>query len=486
MRRAEVRGKCGLLPALLGLRSDRVRRACLPAPLFLLLSLVVPVFAFKLNVPKVLLPFSRELWVPFELEGGGCYSCQYELVDAELRIICSLLVVTGHLLHCDVIVDMINSVEIISTELCVDNSPLELAVRALNVEGVTCELSSPAIIPNGLEVKTATVRAVQLGQSNLVFVHESQDLKDGIIGIKAELVSVLLQDAFEAYFPTPVSHEQEMNIYLSIKVSSLCSLEIYDLCLGFLGPVTAYLHVSDMHELEVDLTDKLEIGKSLVVTTRILGFQQLPLWSKYFKYVKLKLQAASPIISLMTEMFFHLPLPMSLCYHTDLVAQSISFLLTEELIPSHFLDILDGILPLGALCVLYLGLWISQSSSLNSTVVTTCLLNSSCLSSLLVIVQEMKGEVMVRCLRRQVEEVGEYSELYVLRAVAIGQTTVAMAWDKMGRFTSAPRKVEVFPPFKLIPKKITLIPHHMMQVSIISSEQIRIFHSPSPVASFPP
>uniref|UniRef100_A0A8C3BHY5 Nucleoporin 210 like n=1 Tax=Cairina moschata TaxID=8855 RepID=A0A8C3BHY5_CAIMO len=32
------------------------------------------------------------------------------------------------------------------------------------------------------------------------------------------------------------------------------------------------------------------------------------------------------------------------------------------------------------------------------------------------------------------------------------------------RITSAPRKVEVFPPFKLIPKKITLIPHNMVQV----------------------
>uniref|UniRef100_A0A8C5EXR3 Nucleoporin 210 like n=1 Tax=Gopherus evgoodei TaxID=1825980 RepID=A0A8C5EXR3_9SAUR len=64
------------------------------------------------------------------------------------------------------------------------------------------------------------------------------------------------------------------------------------------------------------------------------------------------------------------------------------------------------------------------------------------------------------------EEVGEYSEVYVLRAVAIGQTTlVATAWDKMGRkIMSASRKVEVFPPFKLIPEEMTLIPHNMRQV----------------------
>ncbi|NXA43132.1 P210L protein, partial [Eudromia elegans] len=143
------------------------------------------------------------------------------------------------------------------------------------------------------------------------------------------------------------------------------SLEIYDLCLEFLGPVTAYLRVSDIHELEVDLMDKLEIGRSLRVTVRVLGFQQLPLQSKYFKYMKLKLQAASPIVTL-----------------------------------------------------------------------------------------------------EQVEEVDEYSEVYMLQAVAVGQTTlVATAWNKMGRkFTSPPRKVEVFPPFKLLPKKIILIPQNMMQV----------------------
>uniref|UniRef100_A0A8B9DP18 Nucleoporin 210 like n=1 Tax=Anser cygnoides TaxID=8845 RepID=A0A8B9DP18_ANSCY len=122
------------------------------------------------------------------------------------------------------------------------------------------------------------------------------------------------------------------------------SLEIYDLCLALLEPVTAYLHVSDMYEVEVDLTDKLEIGKSVVVTVQVLGFQRLPLQSKYFKYMKLELQAASPIVTL-----------------------------------------------------------------------------------------------------AQMEEVGEYSELHVLQAVAAGQTTlVATAWDKMGRrITSAPRKVEV-------------------------------------------
>lgn len=64
------------------------------------------------------------------------------------------------------------------------------------------------------------------------------------------------------------------------------------------------------------------------------------------------------------------------------------------------------------------------------------------------------------------EEQDEYSANYILRAVTIGQTTlVATARDKTGRkFTSAPRQIEVFPPFKLVPEKMTLIPTNMMQV----------------------
>ncbi|KYO49042.1 nuclear pore membrane glycoprotein 210-like isoform B [Alligator mississippiensis] len=143
------------------------------------------------------------------------------------------------------------------------------------------------------------------------------------------------------------------------------TMAVYDLCLAFLGPAATYLHVSDIYELEVDLVDKIEIGKSVFITVRVLSFHHYPFRSKYFKHMKLKLQAASAVFTL-----------------------------------------------------------------------------------------------------AKMEEVGEYSEIHVLQAVAVGQTTlVAIAWDKMGRkFTSPPRKVEVFPPFKLIPKKMTLIPHNMMQV----------------------
>ncbi|XP_015740000.1 nuclear pore membrane glycoprotein 210-like isoform X2 [Coturnix japonica] len=176
------------------------------------------------------------------------------------------------------------------------------------------------------------------------------------------------------YFLVNSSKEGIVNVrYLeadgAIEVTPLqpgfLSLAVRDSCLASLAPVAAQVHVSDVQEVEVDLNEKVEIGSSITATVRVLGSQRLPLRSKYFKYMKLQLQAASPIVTLV-----------------------------------------------------------------------------------------------------QVEEVGEYSQLHTLHAVAVGQTTlVATAWDKMGRkITSAPRKIEVFPPFKLIPRKITLIPHNVMQV----------------------
>uniref|UniRef100_A0A8C3SI72 PO210 protein n=1 Tax=Chelydra serpentina TaxID=8475 RepID=A0A8C3SI72_CHESE len=107
----------------------RLPRRGWPPPLLLpFLLLLGPARPFKLNVPKVLLPFSRALHVPFVLEAEGGCTCIY-----------SHILVTGHLLRCDIIVDMINNIEIISRtrEIYVEDSPLELTVRALDVEGNT-------------------------------------------------------------------------------------------------------------------------------------------------------------------------------------------------------------------------------------------------------------------------------------------------------------------------------------------------------------
>ncbi|XP_022346718.1 nuclear pore membrane glycoprotein 210-like isoform X3 [Enhydra lutris kenyoni] len=143
------------------------------------------------------------------------------------------------------------------------------------------------------------------------------------------------------------------------------TLEVYDLCLAFPGPAVAYLRVSDIQELELDLIDKVEIGKTVLVTVRVLGSSERPFRDKYFRNMELKLQFASAVVALTL-----------------------------------------------------------------------------------------------------MEEQDEYSENYILQAVSVGQTTlVAIARDKMGRrVTSAPRQIEVFPPFRLVPEKMTLIPANMMQV----------------------
>lgn len=101
------------------------------------------------------------------------------------------------------------------------------------------------------------------------------------------------------------------------------------------------------------------------------------------------------------------------------------------MIPSRLLYLLDGALPLGALCVLCLGLWISQSSSLNSIVVTTIrqFLPEFSLSYHTGNEQWSHG----KCLHRQMEEVGEYSELYILRAVAVGHTTGSFSLGQDGK-----------------------------------------------------
>ncbi|KAF6076183.1 tropomyosin 3 [Phyllostomus discolor] len=159
--------------------------------------------------------------------------------------------------------------------------------------------------------------------------------------------------------------EAESSVQLVPVHSGFLTLEVYDLCLGFLSPAMAHLRVSDIQELELDLIDKVEIGKTVLVTVRVLGSSKCPFRNKYFRNMELQLQLASSIVTLT---------------------------LTEE--------------------------------------------------------QD------------------KYSENYVLQAVTVGQTTlVAIARDRMGqKFTSAPRQIEVFPPFKLVPEKMTLIPTNMMQV----------------------
>ncbi|XP_028266011.1 nuclear pore membrane glycoprotein 210 [Parambassis ranga] len=123
----------------------------------------------KLNIPKVLLPLARSTKINFTLETTeGCYrwsstrpevasiqaveeesgrGCSRKAVLQALStqpsrltsIILAEDVVTGQVLRCDAIVDIISEIQIVSTtrELHLEDSPLALRIHALDSEGNT-------------------------------------------------------------------------------------------------------------------------------------------------------------------------------------------------------------------------------------------------------------------------------------------------------------------------------------------------------------
>ncbi|XP_061422874.1 LOW QUALITY PROTEIN: nuclear pore membrane glycoprotein 210 [Lethenteron reissneri] len=149
----------------------------LSALLLLLLSLLLLLVggnvaeASKLNVPKILLPYAGASQINYTLEAeSGCYRWQssrpevasveavYSTDDAGQRcssravvsaraaqhtrlttIVIAEDTVSGQVLRCDVIVDTIQHIQIVSTtrELYLDDSPLELTIQAGDREGNT-------------------------------------------------------------------------------------------------------------------------------------------------------------------------------------------------------------------------------------------------------------------------------------------------------------------------------------------------------------
>ncbi|KAJ6668381.1 hypothetical protein lerEdw1_015758 [Lerista edwardsae] len=141
-----------------------------PAPwaLWVLLLLPCAVLPSRLNIPKVLLPFTRSTKINFTLEASeGCYrwsSTRPEVASIEAvvqdndqcsqkavvqaqssqstrltSIILAEDVMTGQVLRCDAIIDIIHDVHIVSTtkELYLEDSPLQLKIQALDSEGNT-------------------------------------------------------------------------------------------------------------------------------------------------------------------------------------------------------------------------------------------------------------------------------------------------------------------------------------------------------------
>uniref|UniRef100_A0A2K5JRR2 BIG2 domain-containing protein n=1 Tax=Colobus angolensis palliatus TaxID=336983 RepID=A0A2K5JRR2_COLAP len=216
-------------------------------------------------------------------------------------------------------------------------------------------------LPRSVDVELLLVDDVTVVPENAT-IYNHPDVKEMFSLVEGS--GYFLVNSSEQHVVTTTYMEAESSVELVPLHPGFLTLEVYDLCLAFLGPATAHLRVSDIQELELDLIDKVEIGKTVLVTVRVLGSSKRPFQNKYFRNMELKLQLASAIVTLTL-----------------------------------------------------------------------------------------------------MEEQDEYSENYILRATTIGQTTlVAIARDKMGRKYTTPRHIEVFPPFRLLPEKMTLIPMNMMQV----------------------
>ncbi|XP_073327221.1 nuclear pore membrane glycoprotein 210 [Pagrus major] len=168
------------------------------------------------------------------------------------------------------------------------------------------------------------------------------------------VVDVVFQEAQRTVEVSPV-HPGEVKVM------------VHDLCLAFHAPATATVHVSDILEVFVRVVDKVEIGKSVRAYVRVLDSNKKPFPASSFKFMNLKLKAASAILSLKS---------------------------------------------------------LAESTEIDTAV-------------------------------------------FLVKGVSIGQTTLsAVVVGKNGRkIASAPQQIEVFPPFKLIPRKMTLLIGAMMQIT---------------------
>ncbi|KAK7800852.1 hypothetical protein U0070_011162 [Myodes glareolus] len=107
-----------------------------------------------------------------------------------------------------------------------------------------------------------------------------------------------LVNSSEQDIVTIIYAEAESSIQVVPVHPGFLTLEVYDLCLAFLGPATARLRVSDIQEVELDLIDKVEIGKTVLVVVRVLGSSKHPFRNKYFRNMDVRLQLASAIVTL--------------------------------------------------------------------------------------------------------------------------------------------------------------------------------------------
>ncbi|NWI14714.1 PO210 protein, partial [Crypturellus soui] len=165
-----------------------------------------------------------------------------------------------------------------------------------------------------------------------------------------------------------VAHEDTQGIALVHPLlPGSVTVMIHDLCLALPAPAKAEIYVSDIQDVYIRVVDKVEIGKTVKASVRVVDDAKKPFLAKYFAVMDLKLRAASQIVSLV---------------------------------------------PLG-------------------------------------------------------EALDDHTAAFLVHGMAIGQTSLmATVADRRGqRINSAPQQIEVFPPFRLLPRKVTLIIGAMIQIT---------------------
>uniref|UniRef100_A0ABK0LFU2 Nucleoporin 210-like n=1 Tax=Rattus norvegicus TaxID=10116 RepID=A0ABK0LFU2_RAT len=153
----------------------------------------------------------------------------------------------------------------------ISNSPRSAGVELLLVEDVTVQPEN-ATIYNHPDVKEVF---------NLV-----------------EGSGYFLVNSSEQDIVTTTYMESEGSVQLVPAHPGFLTLKVYDLCLAYLGPAMAQVRVSDIQEVELDLIDKVEIGKTVLVVVRVLGSSKHPFRNKYFRNMDVRLQLASAIVTL--------------------------------------------------------------------------------------------------------------------------------------------------------------------------------------------
>ncbi|ETE69030.1 Nuclear pore membrane glycoprotein, partial [Ophiophagus hannah] len=241
------------------------------ASLWLLFLLPWAAAPSKLNIPKVLLPFSRSARINFTLEASeGCYrwsstrpevasidaieqdnpQCSQKAIiqarSSQITRLTSIIlaedVLTGQVLRCDAIVDVIHTINIVSTtkELYLEDSPLQLKIQARDSEGFSVHpgerwvLETERFYEITIEVYDKSSNKVYLSENIRIDTYFSREyfevvrsslngsyhyvkaIKEGHIVLGAKLTSIVDQDGGVHTFSVPAQNQQEVDIYAPI------------------------------------------------------------------------------------------------------------------------------------------------------------------------------------------------------------------------------------------------------------------------------